>query len=162
LGLLVMVPDGLLEFAVNKDEIPPKGVDFLRDFVPKLAATACSDQFRKEINSITVEGHTDSSGTDKDNLPLSQRRSMAVALQAWNILDEAEPAGETAARLRPCFLDFISASGRGSVEPIRDGNGQEDKARSRRVIFKIRVRSIEQRPLKEILGGTTREVTITP
>src|SRR5213594_2322723 len=64
LGLLVLVPEGLLEFALMGDKIPQKGIEFLGDFTPKLAAIACSDRFRNEINSIVVEGYTDSSGTD--------------------------------------------------------------------------------------------------
>jgi len=45
LGLLVLVPEGLLAFAVGETKIPPAGVDFLRAFTPQLAATACSDPF---------------------------------------------------------------------------------------------------------------------
>jgi hypothetical protein len=54
--------------------------------------------------------------------------------------------------LRTCFLTFLAASGRGSSEPFRDAAGKEVKARSRRVVFKIRVRSLEQRQLHEVLG----------
>jgi outer membrane protein OmpA-like peptidoglycan-associated protein len=79
LGLLVIVPETLLKFAVNEDKIPPGGVDFLRSFMPELAKPICSDRFREEISAIIIEGHADSSGTDVINLPLSQKRSMAVA-----------------------------------------------------------------------------------
>jgi len=34
-----------------------------------------------------------------------------------------------------------------------DGQGTEDKDRSRRVVFKIRVRSLEQREIRTILGN---------
>jgi outer membrane protein OmpA-like peptidoglycan-associated protein len=145
LGLLVLVPEGLLEFAVNRDTIPPGGLAFLRHFTPKLATTICSETFRDEISTIVIEGHTDSSGSDTINLPLSQARSMAVVQESLTILT-ATPA------LRSCFLTFLAASGRGSSEPLRDTAGKEDKARSRRVVFKIRVRSLEQRQLQEILS----------
>jgi outer membrane protein OmpA-like peptidoglycan-associated protein len=145
LGLLVLVPEGLLEFGVNRASIPSGGVAFLRGFTPKLAATVCSERFRDEISAIVIEGHTDSSGSDAINLPLSQARSMAVAQESLDILD----LGPT---LRACFLNFVSASGRGSSEPIRNAASEEDKARSRRVVFKIRVRSLEQRQLQEVLG----------
>src|SRR5580698_9769450 len=42
LGLLVLVPEDLLNFAQNESQIPPKGDQFLRDFIPKLVSTACS------------------------------------------------------------------------------------------------------------------------
>lgn len=152
LGLLVLVPEGLLEFALMDHTIPQKGIEFLGDFTPKLAATACSARFRNEINSIVVEGHTDSSGTDAINLPLSQARSMAVVRESLRVLGDTQGDGEALSSLRTCVLEFLSASGRGSVEPIYDQTGKEDRARSRRVVFKIRVRSLEQRPLREVLG----------
>jgi len=152
LGLLVLVPEGLLEFAVNGDTIPPGGLAFLRHFTPKLAATICAETFRDEINTMVIEGHTDSSGSDAINLPLSQARSMAVVQESLAVL-QPEPV------LRSCFLTFLAASGRGSSEPFRDSAGKEDKARSRRVVFKIRVRSLEQRQLQEAL---TSSMTTAP
>lgn len=145
LGLLVLVPEGLLEFAVNRDTIPPGGIAFLRRFTPKLASTICSEAFHDELSTIVIEGHTDSSGSDVINLPLSQARSLAVVQESLAVLNP-EPA------LRTCFLTFLAASGRGSSEPFRDAAGREDRARSRRVVFKIRVRSLEQRQLQEALG----------
>lgn len=144
LSLLVLIPEGLLEFAVNRDTIPPGGLAFLRSFAPKIAEALCAETFRGEISTMVIEGHTDSSGSDAINLPLSQARSMAVAQASLGILGHD-------ATLRACFLDLLSASGRGSSEPWRDVLGREDKARSRRVVFKIRVRSLEQRQVYELL-----------
>jgi outer membrane protein OmpA-like peptidoglycan-associated protein len=137
LGLLVVVPEGLLNFAVDRTEIPEGGLTFLSDFSPTLARTACSDKYRKEISSIVVEGHTDSTGTDEHNLQLSAERSLAVVLRTLDILGRKEPEDKA------CFLDFLSANGRGSKELMRDENGNEDRDKSRRVVFKIRVRSFE-------------------
>ena len=81
------MPEGLLNFEFDKSVIPYGGKDFLKAFIPKLAATACSDQFKDEINSIVVEGHTDPSGKDEWNLLLSQNRSMAVVRESLNVLD---------------------------------------------------------------------------
>jgi outer membrane protein OmpA-like peptidoglycan-associated protein len=146
LGLLVLVPEGLLNFAVDKTNIPEGGVKFLSAFSPLLAKTACSEQHRKDIGSIVVEGHTDSSGTDEHNLQLSQGRSLVVVQRTLDILGHSNPED------RKCFLDFLSANGRGSKEPILDADGNEDRDRSRRVVFKIRVRSLEQREFRTVLG----------
>jgi chemotaxis protein MotB len=147
LGLLVLVPEGLLNFSLDSHEIPQGGIQFLRDFSPRLATTACNPRYRKEISSIVVEGHTDSSGSDEHNLQLSQERSLAVVQQTLNILGQNESEDKS------CFLDFLSANGRGSKEPILDGHGAEDMGRSRRVVFKIRVRSFEQHEIRTILGS---------
>ncbi|PWT89244.1 MAG: hypothetical protein C5B54_09265 [Acidobacteria bacterium] len=136
LGLLVVVPTGLLNFNKDSSDLPDAGNHFLLEFTPLLAATACSDSYKKEISSIVVEGHTDTDGTDEINLPLSQRRALSVFQKTLDILGRADPTQ------KECFLDFISVNGRGSKDWLKDG-GKEDKPRSRRVIFKIRVRSFE-------------------
>lgn len=153
LNLLVIVPEGLLNFAWGKAEIPDGGVKFLRGLSPKLATTICdAEDIRKEISSIIIEGHTDSSGTEVDNLQLSQARAMAVARRVLNVLNEPTPMPGNLSTLRTCFLTLLSASGRGSSELIRDpATGREDSGSSRRVVFKIRVRSLEQR--QETLGA---------
>lgn len=150
LGLIIVVPEGLLNFAVNRADIPQPGVEFLNRITPKLADTVCSDDFRPEMNSIVVEGHTDSTGTDETNLPLSQARSMAVVGASLKILKDAETNGTSSSR--SCFLDLVSATGRGSVEPLVDQGGGENLARSRRVVFKIRVRSLEQKVVNKTVG----------
>ena len=150
LGLIIVVPEGLLNFAVNRADIPPPGVEFLDRITPKLADTVCSEEFRPEMNSIVVEGHTDSTGTDETNLPLSQARSMAVVGASLKILKDAEANGTS--NSRRCFLDLVSATGRGSVEPLVDQGGGENLARSRRVVFKIRVRSLEQKVVNKTVG----------
>lgn len=144
LSLLVIVPEGLLEFEVNKSDIPPAGVDFLQEFTPKLMQTTCDARFRDKIDSIVIEGHTDSTGGEAINLPLSQGRSMEVVKQSLKTL-EPSFVSPSSLGLKECFLGFVSASGRGSANPIKDKDGNEDMGRSRRVIYRIRMRSIEQR-----------------
>ena len=155
LGLLVLVPEGLLDFELNKAEIPPKGIDFLHPFIPRLANIVCDKRFRDDINSIVVEGHTDSSGPanmDKDqyNWYLSQRRSMAVVAQSLIILNEKQSLTSDGRTVKDYFVKMLSASGRGSAELIKI-NGIENRELSRRVVFKIRVRSLEQRLVKTIV-----------
>lgn len=144
LGLIVVVPEGLLNFEINRSEIPRPGVEFLRTIIPKMASTLCSGEFRKEMESIVIEGHTDTTGIDEINLPLSQARSLAVVQKSLEALESQD---------RGCFLDLLSATGRGSVEPIMGPDGKVDSARSRRVIFKIRVRSLEQRIINKVFGN---------
>lgn len=124
LGLLVLVPEKFFNFAVDKSVIPSGGVEFLENFAPRLAATACSEEYRSEINSIVVEGHTDSTGSDEHNVQLSQARSLAVVQTTLEIL------GSRGGNQKSCFLQFLSASGVG----------------------KIRVRSLEQREIRKLLG----------
>ncbi len=147
LGLLVLVPEDLLAFQLDRSGISPGGELFLRKFIPRLSRIVCSPKFAEEINSIVVEGHTDSSGTDRHNWDLSQKRSMSVVGASLEILN-----AEGMERERAYFLRQLSATGRGSAELITNRAGEEDAASSRRVVFKIRIRSLEQKPLLEALG----------
>jgi outer membrane protein OmpA-like peptidoglycan-associated protein len=148
LVLLVIVPEDLLKFERGKSDIPAPGFAFLETFAPKFVSTACSTEIREGISSIVVEGHASTEGRESDNLSLSQRRSMSVVQQSLTVLDASNgPDGED----HRCFVSLISATGRGSAEPVYV-NGQEDRPHSRRVVFKIRIKSLEER--KEIVAQT--------
>ncbi|MHB8501149.1 MAG: OmpA family protein [Candidatus Acidiferrales bacterium] len=149
LVLLVIVPEDLLKFERGKSEIPATGFAFLETFAPKFVSTACSTEIREGISSIVVEGHASSEGRESDNLSLSQRRSMAVVQQSLVVLDGSNRPD--APEDHKCFLSLISATGRGSAEPVYV-NGEEDRPHSRRVVFKIRIKSLEER--KEIVAQT--------
>jgi outer membrane protein OmpA-like peptidoglycan-associated protein len=139
----------VLNFDLNEWEISKGGDEFLQGFTPRLSEIVCSQQFRKEIQSIIVEGHASSEGSDQTNFEISQKRSGAVVTKSLDVLG----AGGHLATLN-CFAGFVSAAGRGKREPVFDkATHQEDRDASRRVIFKIRIRSIEQRELLEIIGG---------
>jgi outer membrane protein OmpA-like peptidoglycan-associated protein len=153
LGLIIVVPEGLLNFGFDRYDVPPPGKGFLQKIIPKMASTLCSDEFHSDMESVVIEGHTDSSGGDEHNLQLSQNRSLQVALESLRSLEAQLPAETAPGETRKCFQKLLSATGRGSVELIRDQNGNEDSGRSRRVIFKIRVRSLEQRAIKEVIGN---------
>ena len=148
LGLLVLVPEGLLAFQFDSAEITSQGIEFLGQFIPRLAKIICDSRFKKDINSIVVEGHTDSVGTDKRNWRLSQERSMSVVDKTLMLLNDMKNDKD----IRDDFISFISASGRGSTEVIKV-NDVENPEQSRRVVFKIRVRSLEQKIVKSIISS---------
>jgi outer membrane protein OmpA-like peptidoglycan-associated protein len=149
LGLLVVVPEGLLKFEQGKAEIPAGGRDFVQEFIPRFVDTACSPDIRAGISSIVVEGHASSEGDERLNLKLSQERSIAVVRESLDVLDSG--GSENSPANHKCFVDFVSATGRGSAEPVTVV-GQEDRSQSRRVVFKIRVKSLEQRGLESKLS----------
>ena len=141
LVLLVVVPEGLLKFEQGKSDIPVAGLEFVSAFMPRFISTACSSEVRQGINSIVVEGHASSEGDERENLSLSQRRSMSVIQQSLIVLDNSHE--NAALEDHKCFVLLISATGRGSAEPV-NVNGVEDRSLSRRVVFKIRIKSFEE------------------
>jgi outer membrane protein OmpA-like peptidoglycan-associated protein len=160
LSLLIVVPEQLMQFTVDGSDLSNKGKQFLDQFIPSLAHVACSQRFRDELNSIVVEGHADSSGKNPEhkdihNMELSQNRAMSVVQTSLLKLKEEGTESKIA---YPCFLNLLSASGRGSSDPILK-DGREDLDRSRRVVFKIRVRSFEQR---EVETGEAAVASLQP
>jgi flagellar motor protein MotB len=135
-AILVIVPDKLMNFEIGNSRLRPEGEQFLRSRIPKLAQVLCSEEYQRSIESIVVEGHSDASPyrgfapeeSQNLNLKLSQDRSMEVVKNALTFLNEMPPK-------RACFLEKLSASGRG--EQDLEGTAED----SRRVIFKIRVRA---------------------
>lgn len=158
LGLLVLVPEDLLKFQQGRWEIPKIGQDFLAGFSPKLVSTACSPELRDGISSIVVEGHASTEGNENKNLQLSQRRSMEVVNKTLQVLNDLKQPDEVRSELDSCFLGFVSATGRGSAEPVLV-SGQEDRERSRRVVFKIRVKSSRQFQLDRRITQTSKGTT---
>lgn len=133
--ILVIVPDDLMTFESGKSGLKTQGQAFIDREIPKFASIVCSDEFRPNVDSIVVEGHTDQfqfrghSPQDSQslNLKLSQDRSIQVVQSTLRTLYGTDEYG--------CFLEKLSASGRGEQD-------LEDTAdRSRRVIFKIRVKA---------------------
>lgn len=74
--------------------------------------------FTTKEKHLTVEGHTDSQGSDSDNMDLSQRRADAVR-------DYLVEKGYEA--------DLVEANGLGETTPIADNNSVEGRANNRRV-----------------------------
>jgi len=99
-------------FDVASATIKPGSHAFLNELVGVL-------QTRRTLK-LEICGHTDSYGTDADNLSLSKRRANAV----WDYL---VGKGVEAKRL--------SVKGYGESKPIRRGNSEQDKATNRRVEF---------------------------
>lgn len=148
--ILVIVPDDLMTFQSGDSKLRSEGQGFIDREIPKFAGIICSDEFRANVDSIVVEGHTDQfqfrgatqEGSQARNLKLSQDRSIEVVQSSLAALNGRNEYG--------CFLEKLSASGRGEQDL------EDTPDRSRRVIFKIRVkaRSSDQaeRQLRKISG----------
>jgi flagellar motor protein MotB len=145
-AILVIVPGKLMNFETQKSDLQPEGRQFLQTHIPVFANVLCNAQFRPNIDSIVVEGHTDRQRYGKtpeesqnNNLKLSQDRSMAVVKESL-----ADLAGDEVER--GCFLEKLSATGRGEQDPEKTDD------ESRRVIFRIRVRAHDQQQLERVIS----------
>jgi len=144
-AILVIVPGDLMHFETQKANLQDAGKQFLRTHIPAFADVLCSNPFRSSIDSIVVEGHTDrqmygrtAEESQNNNLKLSQERSMAVVEEALADLKGREPD-------RSCFLEKLSATGRGEQDPEKTDD------ESRRVIFRIRVKARDEESISRRL-----------
>ncbi|MEK7301240.1 MAG: hypothetical protein AAB072_09070, partial [Nitrospirota bacterium] len=114
--------------------LTPQADRFLTDMMPRYAVLVCGP-LESHIDSVVIEGHTDDRGGDAMNLRLSQERSFRVMTKGLEVIDRTEPT------VSPCFQRLTSASGRGRQDLIAHPATGVDRDKSRRVIFKLRLRS---------------------
>jgi len=97
-------------FDFDSDQLNATGAEVMEGLVAKVA------EF-KGVSSITVTGHTDSTGDDDYNMALSERRATTIA----NMLSEYYPDAA------------INAVGKGEAEPLESNDTQEGRSKNRRV-----------------------------
>jgi outer membrane protein OmpA-like peptidoglycan-associated protein len=112
-NLLLNMPSGVT-FATNQSAIQPQ----FRTTLDQVAQTLAS----YEKTYIDVYGHTDSTGNDGINIPLSQNRARSVA-------DYLATKGVQSAR--------VATQGFGASQPVADNNTEAGKQANRRVEIKI-------------------------
>jgi outer membrane protein OmpA-like peptidoglycan-associated protein len=112
-NLLLNMPSGVT-FATNQSAIQPQ----FRTTLDQVAQTLAS----YEKTYIDVYGHTDSTGNDSINQPLSRDRARSVA-------DYLTTKGVQSAR--------IGTQGFGSSQPVADNNNEIGRQANRRVEIKI-------------------------
>ena len=110
--IYVALPSGIL-FDKGKDVLKPEA----KDSLAKAAAT-----LKASDTNIIVQGHTDSSGTDAINQPLSERR-------AYHVRDFLATNGVPMSRM--------TAIGYGSSRPAVPNDTEADRTLNRRVQLEI-------------------------
>jgi outer membrane protein OmpA-like peptidoglycan-associated protein len=132
----VVVPEERLHFEFGKSTLTPAAKEFLLQAMPSFAEAWCGP-LRDRVDSVVIEGHTDDRGGDTINLKLSQERSFNVMVEGLKIIQETQPWAYE------CVRELTSASGRGKQDLIYERDDFPDRDKSRRVIFKIRLRFLQ-------------------
>ncbi len=133
-------------FDVASSELSEKGKKYLSEFAPAyFDAIFSNDYLANNIDSIIIQGHTDSTGfggnlTDDQqfmkNMELSMKRAYAVA----DFMVNTPYNKVNGTRLRKMIL----VEGAGSSKPVLTLDGKEDLLKSRRVELKIVMREKSQ------------------
>lgn len=154
--IVIVIPDELMSFQQGSAqqggaELSDTGRRYLQKHIPDWSELLCDPAVRRDIDTIVVEGHSDRRPFGKvdakmskaKNLELSQQRSMSVVAEALSNLDGSPH--------QACFLDLLSATGRGDAHPLDEANPDSD--RNRRVEVRIRVRPNISDPVSKHTGG---------
>jgi outer membrane protein OmpA-like peptidoglycan-associated protein len=111
----LIIPDVL--FATNSYALTPKAVRLLDSFSKAVSV--------RNIDSLVVEGHTDSRGKKAANVTLSQNRSASVAAQLKQIIGDRIP---------------FQQRGWADEKPVADNNTPDGRQKNRRVEIYLYVR----------------------
>lgn len=145
-------------FEARSAELNPSYKKVLREFFPKLIQVLEQDKYKNEIEEIRIEGFTApdradpyGEGSEHDyvsGVKLSQERTQNVLLYC---LENTNYSNETDPKLKEQEKDWIRkhivSNGYSLSKPLGtdgklvEGNGQIDKAATRRVEFRIKTNS---------------------
>lgn len=153
----VVFPESVL-FDPGKDAIKPKFDRVLSRFcVPWLESL---NAFDDSLRNIQIEGHASSEWNNelprvafRKNLDLSQRRAANVYKRCLDFARGTPLEGWAQSRL--------AAVGYSSSRPVRDGAGSEDRTRSRRVVFALDLKTLDDLTV-ERLTALPKEARIKP
>lgn len=124
-----------LKFESNKSDIMPQSREKLKSMYIDLLDYVCKPENKSHIDSIQIIGYTDSLPVLADpkfgNLSLSQDRALSVLKYGLYVVGIDSEKGK-------CLQELASINGRGMAE--QKATFEE----SRRVEFKIRLKSYEQ------------------
>lgn len=137
-----------LKFESNKSDIMPQSKQKLKDMYIKLLDYVCKPENKQNIDSIQIIGYTDSQPVKADpkfgNLSLSQDRALSVLKYGLYVVGLDTEKGT-------CLQDLASINGRGMAEQ------KPTFAESRRVEFKIRLKSYEQEKHIGLFNGSRKK-----
>lgn len=127
--------DANVMFDVDEAELTEEGERALRQILPIYCKVLLQERHLPYLAEIIIDGYTDTDGNYGYNLYLSQQRSLAVAQflidNQWEFLNEGEIAN---------LEQYLTVNGHSEASPVLDANGNVDKAASRRVEVKFRLK----------------------
>jgi chemotaxis protein MotB len=134
------IPSSAL-FEVNSFVLKPEGKQFLDKLTPIYVNTIFSNEnFSKNIQSIIIQGHTDSqtfAGVTSVNEQFV--RNMDLSTKRANSVASYMLEGRYKPQYNAGFRKMITVEGRSFNDPILNKKGEEDMVQSRRVEIKLKI-----------------------
>lgn len=112
-------------FDTNSSDLRPEAKQVLNRLVSGFCEFLDNPENAQYIDSITISGHTDSTGTDEINRQLSTERANSVLKYLLEYTDLYK------------YSDYFCAAGYGASRPIADNSTSEGRAQNRRIEISI-------------------------
>ena len=125
--------DNTVLFELDKADLSAEGKTFLQKFMRAYTSVVFDERYEGYIDSILIEGHTDTDGTREHNLELSKNRADNV--MNYCLSPECGDSTEIA--------DMFSAVGLASDRPVLNDDGSVNMEASRRVTFTLLIMTQE-------------------
>ena len=125
--------DNTVLFELDKADLSAEGKTFLQKFMRAYTSVVFDEKYEGYIDSILIEGHTDTDGTREHNLELSKNRADNV--MAYCLSAECGDSTD--------IKDMFSAVGIADDRPVMNDDGTVNMEASRRVTFMLRIMTQE-------------------
>ncbi|SMP37846.1 OmpA family protein [Anoxynatronum buryatiense] len=122
----IVINEGLV-FAYNSYAIKPEGRALLNQLAAAFERVLDDTATRANIDAISIQGHTDSTGSAAYNRDLSTKRATAVVT---HMMDNNP-------NLERKYGDYFAASGYSEFRPIASNQTETGRARNRRIEIAI-------------------------
>ena len=123
--------DEKILFEVDQYTLKPEGKEFLERVIPLYL------KIMSRLDQIIIEGHSDDMGSYLYNMDLSQKRANEVFKYIYTTL------GNFSKSEREELEKYITANGKSKANLIYKENGEVDRAKSRRVEIKFKLKDEE-------------------
>ena len=127
--------NSVTSFDFAHSELNAAGRDLLNRFLAVFVPIICSDKYSPIITGISIEGHTDTKGSDGYNQVLSKNRADSVL--NYTLSPDSGISQEYIDKLTP----LLSSVGFASRFPIYNEDGSVNEDASRRVVFHFSIGS---------------------
>ena len=131
-----VILDSNLLFESGKSVIRNDGNEILDRIIPVYLNVLFRDEYADYIGEITIEVHTNSTGSYTANLKLTQERALQIMLYCLDL-------PSLSVEQKNMLMHMMTAKGRSYGQLVYDANGIEDHEASRRVEIRFRLKDAE-------------------
>lgn len=131
---ILRLPEGIL-FDPGEATLKPSGLKAISILAPSLKEVLHNPDYKDSIETIFIEGHTDSDPIRSGKFPSNWELSAQRAINTWKELIRVEPELDQLSNKNG--QPFFSISGYADRRPVASNDNQDNKRQNRRIDVRI-------------------------